>query len=187
MLVLLNLVRFIILKSCVLRLTSLLNLIAKERSGFGGGGFDDDAKFAGNWRRDGPLPDIPSREGSRRRFDGPPGERPGPPPSVSDNIDQWRSSRPSPRLPPAELDPSLERRRPSFQPASGLADTEEVWSKGSKFKPAEEASKLNSARRGDLPPRETPPSVSDAGDWRGSRAGKLNSTSRLLIFLSCCC
>ncbi|TFY74557.1 hypothetical protein EWM64_g9453, partial [Hericium alpestre] len=41
----------------------------KER-GFGGGGFgEDDAKFAGEWRRTGPLPEVAgSRDSSRRRF-----------------------------------------------------------------------------------------------------------------------
>ncbi|KAI9066107.1 RNA-binding domain-containing protein [Trametes sanguinea] len=117
----------------------------KERSGFGGGGaFEDDPKFAGNWRRDGPLPDLPGRggDGPRRRFEGPrdgPGAREPPPPSVSDNISDWRSSARTPaRPPPSETEGGFRRRGPgSREPApAGPADSEETWHIGSKFKPS---------------------------------------------------
>jgi translation initiation factor 4B len=165
----------------------------KERSGFGGGGgFDDDAKFANPWRRDGPLPDLPGRDGDRprQRFEG--GERTGPPPSVSDNVDQWRSSKPSPRITSRDLDgPPLERRRSGFQSTAepGAADAEETWSRGSRFKPAEEppagASRFGGGagggfRRGDMgPPRERdapPHSATDEPEtWRTARPARLSS------------
>jgi len=167
----------------------------KERSGFGGsGGFDDD-KFASNWRRDGPLPDLPnSREGSRRRFDGPPSRDP-PPSTLADNASDWRSSRAPPRASPAatplESDqggPSFKRRGSGFRSqegaASGAADAEETWTIGSKFKastPAEGSapgSRFGSVRgRGDMgPPKETS-SPPEESDWRRPRAISRNSTS----------
>ncbi|KAI0084105.1 hypothetical protein BDY19DRAFT_973829 [Irpex rosettiformis] len=157
----------------------------KERSGFGGGiGFDDD-KFASNWRRDGPLPDLSSRDGSRRRFDGSSSREP-PPPAVSDNVSDWRSSRAparaSPSSPVSELEPPR-RRGSGFRSQeggpSGPADSDDVWVKGSRFIPSgppDEPRSRFSGRRGDMgPPRDSQPVV-DEGDWRRGSASR-NSTS----------
>ncbi|KAI0762040.1 hypothetical protein BC629DRAFT_1294352 [Irpex lacteus] len=157
----------------------------KERSGFGGGGFDDD-KFASNWRRDGPLPELAGRDGSRRRFDGPSSREP-PPPAVSDNISDWRSSRApparaSPSSPPSELEPPR-RRGSGFRAQeggpSGAADSEDVWSKGSKFVPSgppDEPRSRFGGRRGDLGPAREPPAVTEESDWRRGPVSR-NSTS----------
>ncbi|KAI0350048.1 hypothetical protein OH77DRAFT_1147064 [Trametes cingulata] len=159
----------------------------KERSGFGGGGaFEDDPKFAGNWRREGPLPDLPSRDGSRRRFDGPRETREPPAPSLSDNASDWRSSRAAVRAPPPENE--FRRRGPGSRepPPVGPADSEETWHIGSKFKPSAPAegerpgSRFGSLRsRGEMgPPRDAAPStVADEGDWRRPRTLSRNSTS----------
>jgi translation initiation factor 4B len=70
----------------------------KERSGFGA--VEDSAKFENPWRRDGPLPDLPpSRDPSRRRFDGS-SNTDRQTSSASDNLDQWRSSKPPKALEP---------------------------------------------------------------------------------------
>ncbi|KAI0774981.1 hypothetical protein BD413DRAFT_290605 [Trametes elegans] len=166
----------------------------KERSGFGGSGaFEDDPKFANNWRRDGPLPDLSSsRDGSRRRFEGPggPGPREPPPPSVSDNASDWRSSRAPARAPPPESGDGFRRRGPGSreprEPAPvGPADTEETWHMGSRFKPSgppegeRPGSRFGSLRsRGEMgPPRDAPPAVADESDWRRPRTMSRNSTS----------
>lgn len=137
---------------------------------------EDDVKFDSPWRRDGPLPDLNSREPSRRRFDGPPGERP--PLSVAENVDQWRSNRPS-RL-ASVADPELPRRKTSsFSTPEGqisAADTEDKWTKGSKFTPSTSddsaSTKFGSGfkARSDIgPPRETPTaSFPEENDWRSS-------------------
>ena len=159
-------------------------ILAKERSGFGGSGGFDDEKFAGNWRRDGPLPDLPSRGGPRGgRPDGPPSREP-PPSTLADNASDWRSSRGPAHAPPPE-DPSFKRRGPGFRSPEatslGPADTEDTWAKGSRFKPSgppEERSpgpRFGSLRGG--PPRETP-SPPEEDNWRRPRPG--NSTSRKL-------
>ncbi|KII89606.1 hypothetical protein PLICRDRAFT_39716 [Plicaturopsis crispa FD-325 SS-3] len=162
----------------------------KERGGFGGG-FDDDAKFASPWRRDGPLPDLPSsdsRDVSRRRFD-------GPPPSdaisgVSEGVNDWRSSQPSRRpaaIPEPEV-PSFKRRGSGFATPEGqasVADKEENWTIGSKFKAsagADEGSKYGGFRgRGDMgPPKDTSPPAGGDSDWRSAarpRPTARNSTS----------
>lgn len=154
----------------------------KERSGFGGSGGFDDEKFAGPWRRDGPLPDSASRGGSRGRFEGA-GPREPPPPSVSDNASDWRSSKPRSSVPPEPEGPSFRRRGSGFRspdaPPSS-ADSDEKWSIGSRFQPsapAEPASRFGSVRgRGEMgPPRETS-SVADEGDWRRPSASR-SSTS----------
>ncbi|KAJ3926566.1 MAG: hypothetical protein NXY57DRAFT_1028620 [Lentinula lateritia] len=142
----------------------------KERSGFGG---NDDSKFDNPWRRDGPLPDVSSsRDSSRRRFDGP---RPDPLPSVSEDANDWRSSRPRAALPEPETPTGSMRKKPiGFgSDNSGAADRDEVWSKGSKFKPAEErenaapANRFGSGRgRGDMGPPRDP--VPEESDWRSS-------------------
>ncbi|PPQ91825.1 hypothetical protein CVT25_000272 [Psilocybe cyanescens] len=152
----------------------------KERGGFGGAS-EDSAKFDNPWRRDGPLPDLPnSRDPSRRRFDGPSVDRQGGPggdrqtPSVSDGMDQWRSSRP-PRV--AEADPPPFKRKGSGfltpEAQSGAADKEETWTIGAKFKssgngPHEDGPARSATHRvrSDMgPPREPPV---DEGDWRNS-------------------
>ncbi len=168
-------------------------LTAKERAGFGsgGGGFDDE-KFANNWRRDGPLPDPPSQDGSRRRYDGPSAREP-PPPAVSDNISDWRSSRQPARAPPPEADaPSFKRRGSGFRSQEGapqnLADTEDTWTIGSRFKPSTPSesggpgSRFGSLRgKGEMgPPRDTA-SPPDESDWRRPRTLSRNSTSRELL------
>ncbi|KAG9315124.1 hypothetical protein JVU11DRAFT_4247 [Chiua virens] len=147
----------------------------KERLGFGGAISEDDSKFSGNWRREGPLPSFgDSRESSRRRFDGPPGERPQPPPGVSDEISDWRSTRPMSRAAEPEAPPAR-RRGSGFSTAegqTGAADKEEHWTMGSKFKPSapEESahgSKFGSVRKYEsVHARDTP----DEGDWRAKRA-----------------
>ncbi|OCH94894.1 hypothetical protein OBBRIDRAFT_788892 [Obba rivulosa] len=160
----------------------------KERSGFGGGGFDDDSKFAGPWRRDGPLPDLPSRDAPQRRFDGPPGAREPPPSSVSDNISDWRSAQPARRtttMSPSESEgPSFKRRGPGPRDddrSLGPADTEDRWTIGSKFKPSAAeppASRFGGAKaRGDMGPPKDASSAPEEDNWR--RAGPLsrNSTS----------
>ncbi|KAA1467401.1 hypothetical protein DENSPDRAFT_900762 [Dentipellis sp. KUC8613] len=154
----------------------------KERGGFGGagGGFDD-AKFDSPWRRDGPLPDLPGRDSSRRRFDGPPGERAPPPVSVSDNASDWRSSRPSRAIP----EPEPPRRKGSnfFGASDGpsAADKEETWSIGGKFKPSANGedgpgSRFGSRRGGDMAP---PKDASPAGesDWRSGPRPALSRQS----------
>ncbi|KAI9001533.1 hypothetical protein BD414DRAFT_474962 [Trametes punicea] len=157
----------------------------KERAGFGGGGaFEDDPKFAGNWRREGPLPDLPSRDASRRRVEGP---REPPAPSVSDNVSDWRSSARAPvRPPPPETEGSFRRRGPGSRepPPRGPADTEETWHIGSKFKPSapvdgeRPGSRFGSLRpRGDVGPPRDATSPADEGDWRRPRTLSRNSTS----------
>ncbi|RPD60979.1 RNA-binding domain-containing protein [Lentinus tigrinus ALCF2SS1-7] len=162
----------------------------KERSGFGGGGFDDE-KFAGNWRREGPLPDAPSSgDGSRRRYEG--GPREPPPPSVSDNASDWRSSRAPARTSSQEYPESeggFRRRGPGPGPGPGPrepaplgpADTDEVWVRGGKFRPSgppesteRSGSRFGSLRRGDMGP---PPAVAEESDWRRPRTISRNSTS----------
>lgn len=162
------------------------------------GGGDDD-KFASNWRRDGPLPDLPSsRDASRRRFDGPPSREP-PPATVADSASDWRSSRAPPRSspssapPPPEADqgPSFKRRGSGLRQEGapvGPADTEDTWTMGSRFKPAppsEPGSRFGSVRgRPDMgPPKETP-SPPEESDWRRPRAISRNSTSRMFSVLS---
>ncbi|KAK7678527.1 hypothetical protein QCA50_010932 [Cerrena zonata] len=159
----------------------------KERGGFGGGagGFDDE-KFDAPWRRDGPLPDLPSRGGPRGpRSEGLPSREP-PPPTNADVVNDWRSSRPAARAPPPEESSYKRRgsglRSPDAGP-TGPADSEDTWSKGSKFKPSgppEERSpgpRFGSLRGG--PPRETDtPSPPEEDNWRRSRGPvSRNSTS----------
>lgn len=139
----------------------------------GGPTSEDSAKFDNPWRRDGPLPDLPhSRDASRRRFDAPLNDRPLS--SLSESPEDWRHSRP-PRV--AESDaPSFKRKGSGLfasEPQVGLADKEEVWTIGSKFKPAHNAlneelsSKFGSLRtKSDMgPPKE---SAVDDGDWRSA-------------------
>ena len=137
---------------------------AKERVG-GPGSIDDDSKFSGPWRREGPLPDLrDSRDPSRRRFEA---ERP--PPSVSDNSNDWRSTgRPlqPPRASSGDSD-GRPQRRSGFgggDPSSG-ADGD-TWTIGSKFKPSEDTTPPSSGGSkfsGGKPP------LPEEGDWRRNR------------------
>lgn len=137
-----------------------------------------------------------SRDSSRRRFDGPPsGERA--PPSVAEGVDQWRSSRPSRLAAAPETEQPVARKKGSGfstpEGQSGLADTEDKWTKGSKFTPSagEESagSRFGSGfkARSDMgPPKEVPvSSVVEDNDWRSSsrpRPVARGSTSRALTF-----
>ncbi|KAI0259873.1 hypothetical protein BC834DRAFT_903663 [Gloeopeniophorella convolvens] len=150
----------------------------KERSGFGG---FDDAKFAGEWRRQGPLPDLPSRDSSRRRFDGPPGDRAPPPSSLSDNAGDWRSSRPSRAPPPPEAEAPRRKDSAFFAGGNaGAADKEDNWTIGSKFKPTEDEGagrKVGTFRaRGDMGPPSAPDSPAD-NDWRSGPRAVISSRS----------
>lgn len=144
----------------------------KERAGFGG---FEDPKFSGEWRRQGPLPDLGSRDSSRRRYDGPPGDRPS---TVSDTSRDWRSNRPS-RPAPAPESEAPRRKNSGFvgTEGGGAADREETWTIGGKFKPSEDdgpGRKFGSHRgRGDMgPPSSVPPESPADNDWRsGPRPG----------------
>jgi len=170
----------------------------RERAGFGGG-FDDD-KYAGNWRRDGPLPAAePSRgsrgsgfgnrertseedEGPRRgaRFQPSVDERPERPELNGD----WRASRTGP-LPAPEREEKKRGFGSNFE-SSGLADTEETWTKGSKFRPNPPANDGGSIGRkfgsGFDKPGSGPAtaSLADEGDWRSRArpAGRQGSFER---------
>ncbi|KAJ7844370.1 hypothetical protein B0H14DRAFT_2776667 [Mycena olivaceomarginata] len=149
----------------------------KERSGFSGSGFEDDAKFDNPWRRDGPLPpSADSRDSSRRRFDGPPVDRSLP--SVSEGPSDWRSSRPAAavvRTPTVDTDSASFRRKGSgfstpVEPSP--ADKEEVWAIGSKFKPAPPTSDESGSgsRFGSIRGRaDIPAAKEEEIDWRGAR------------------
>ncbi|KAJ7510276.1 hypothetical protein B0H11DRAFT_1701456, partial [Mycena galericulata] len=157
----------------------------KERPGFGG--FEDDSKFDNPWRRDGPLPPSSnSRDSSRRRFDGPStGDRPHP--SISEGPSDWRSSRPARAAPlDTTTDSSSYKRKgsgfttPDGQPSP--ADREEVWSIGSKFKPAPTASeepgsgsRFGSRGRSDMGPSKDP--ITEETDWRSARPKPVSRTS----------
>ncbi|KAF9267650.1 hypothetical protein L218DRAFT_954843 [Marasmius fiardii PR-910] len=153
----------------------------KERSGFGG----DDSKFDSPWRREGPLPDAPGRDSSRRRFDGP---RPEPLPSVAEGASDWRSNKPrAPVEPEALSSGSLRRKNIGFgSENAGAADREENWTIGGKFKPSEDretstgpGNKFGSRGRGDMPPPKDPASAADEDtDWRSApRRPARDSTS----------
>jgi len=169
--------------------TALTVTKAKERSGFGAA--EDNAKFENPWRRDGPLPDLPhSRDPSRRRFDGS-SNTDRQTSNVSDNLDQWRSSKPLKTLEPDA--PPFRRKVSGFvtpDSQAGAAAKEDVWTIGSRFKPANGAAEETPGRsvthrpKSDMgPPRESP---SDEGDWRSStclqKPNTLGSVSRKIIW-----
>lgn len=141
----------------------LLNPVpAKERSGFGGG-HEEDAKFDNPWRRDGPLPD---RVPPRNRFEG--SDR-APPPSVADEKNDWRSSRPRPST--IESEPPVTRKKSAgFVPVDSIADKEEEWSRGSKFKASSSAEEAPTPRFGASKPRQVE-STTDESDWRRLKSG----------------
>lgn len=142
--------------------------LAKERPGFGGGFSDEDSKFSGNWRRDGPLP--PFKDSHERRFDGPASERASSLPSISDEANDWRSSRPLSKAAEPEA-PSARRKGSGFsitEGQAGAADREEHWTMGSRFKPSEEGHGKFGSVKGKFEPvqaRDAP----DEGDWRAAR------------------
>jgi translation initiation factor 4B len=145
---------------------------AKERSGFSGSHFEDESKFSGNWRRDGPPPNLQdARDSSRRRFDGPPGDRMPPPPSVSDDVNDWRSSKPLAKIPEPEA-PSYKRRGSGFSTPEGpsVADTEEKWALGSKFKPSEDPPSRFGSLRGSHDSQHARDVPAEEGDWRSGRS-----------------
>lgn len=170
--------------------TYTVGSLAKERAGFGGSGGFDDEKFAGPWRRDGPLPDLPSREGSRRQYDstaGPRGDREPLPPSVSDQTSDWRAASRGPVRGPS---PPRFTKRSSFREDAppSRADADDTWVRGAKFQPSAPpsegpGSRLGSVRgKGDMgPPAPNPPEESD---WRRPHAISRNSTSRTSPFTS---
>ncbi|KAI6125140.1 hypothetical protein EDD16DRAFT_1560270 [Pisolithus croceorrhizus] len=153
----------------------------KERPAFAGG--EDDAKFSGSWRREAPAPASGgARDSSRRRFDGSTGDRMPPPPSISDEANDWRSSRSLAKV--AELDAP-----PSIRKGSGIsipdgqlssADKEEHWSIGSKFRPSL-SDEAPSGRFGSLRSRNESLLAKDGGPddggWRGGRARAQGGTS----------
>lgn len=159
-------------------------LLAKERPG--GGAFDDD-KFSGNWRRDGPLPDLPGREGgrdgSRRKFDGIGSSEAGRE-SASENNTDWRSNRPTRFAAEPEVPPNKRRgsgfSTPTPEGEVSPADTEEKWVIGGKFKPQENDSRPGS-RFGSMRGKSEmgPPSaLPDDGDWRRPRPARTNTSRK---------
>ncbi|KAI6025032.1 hypothetical protein BKA83DRAFT_4255799 [Pisolithus microcarpus] len=150
----------------------------KERSAFGGG--DDDAKFSGSWRREAPmLASGGARDSSRRRFDGPTGDRMPPPPSVSDEVNDWRSSRSLAKVSELDAPPSSRRgsgmSTPDGQPST--ADKEEHWSMGSKFRPSLSDEAPSGRLRNRYEPLHVKDGGPDEGDWRGGRARAQGGTS----------
>jgi hypothetical protein len=158
-------------------------LTAKERGGFNAGN-DQDTKFDNPWRREGPLPDYQDSRNSRRRFDGPaPGDRPSH--SVSEDVSDWRSSRP-PRASEPEI--PFKRKGSGFLAAeshTNTSDKDETWIIGGKFKPSPSddpsGSKFGSLRRGEVRSTQDPTLAAEEGDWRSSarpRPSSQNSASR---------
>lgn len=149
------------------------------------GGYED-PKFSGEWRRQGPLPDLASRDSSRRRHEGPQTDRQPPPSSVSETSSDWRSNRSTRPPAPSESEAASRRKNSAFvSESAGAADKEETWTIGSKFKPSEDEGSGRKAGtfkgRGDMgPPSSVPDSPADS-DWRsGPRPGfsSRSSTSR---------
>ncbi|PFH45254.1 hypothetical protein AMATHDRAFT_71907 [Amanita thiersii Skay4041] len=137
----------------------------KERSNFTS--TEDTAKFDGPWRREGPLPDIPEREQSRRRPEGLMA-------TASDNATDWRASRS--RAPDTDSVPFRRKVSGLSTPPSHVsaADKEEVWT--SKFKPSDDQTRTGSARM----KNELKESGADDPDWRSTArlrpAGKNGSS-----------
>jgi len=123
---------------------------------------EDSSKFDNPWRREGPLPDLPhSRDSSRRKGEGAPERLP----SVSDNVNDWRSQRSS-----KALEPEVPKRKGSgfLNTENASADKEDTWTIGSKFKPSSTEEGAGS-RFGSLRGKsETTHSAADEGDWRSA-------------------
>ncbi|KAF8638184.1 hypothetical protein AX17_002381 [Amanita inopinata Kibby_2008] len=131
----------------------------KERSNLGGN--EDSSKFDGPWRREGPLPDIPERETPRRKLDGISSHERG---AASESSNDWRANRN--RISEAEAT-SFKQKGSGFSTPSihsSVADKEETWMIGSKFKPSEDAPGRG-APRTRTDPKET---AADEPDWRSS-------------------
>lgn len=123
-----------------------------------------------------------------------------PPPTVSEGLNDWRSSR-APRHPVTETEgPSSFQRKGSglsTPDGQGAANKEEIWTIGSKFKPAPSGpaedgsgSRFGSLRgKSDMGPPKEP--LSEEVDWRVStrpRPVARNSVSRksYLFLLKIC-
>jgi hypothetical protein len=129
---------------------------AKERSHPNAA--DEMIKFEGPWRREGPLPDIPEQEHSRRRFEGLSQDRS----AISDASTDWRSNKP--RTADEALPPTRKGSSFSTPPLhSSSADKEEVWVIGSKFKPSDDIRPVASRPRHD--PRD---GGGGEPDWRNT-------------------
>lgn len=154
--------------------------LAKERGGLGGA-FEDDVKFESNWRREGPLPDLPgdSRgDPSRRRFEG---ERPPPPSGVSDGASDWRSAGRAPvRVPSGDSEPRVKRMGfGGTDTTPGAADAEQTWSKGSKFKPSAPAEEAPGSKFGGGFKRTEAPAQQEESDWRRGTTRPMSRGSRM--------
>ncbi|WWC85850.1 uncharacterized protein L201_000717 [Kwoniella dendrophila CBS 6074] len=107
-----------------------------------------------------PAPPAPSNE-FRRDSSGAGRVREPPTPSVSDEVDQWRSNKPMAEAKSGPRDLQRAGGPPSGQSSPGLADTENTWSRGTKLK---------------TPVAEVPPtqpavqSPREEKDWRSPRA-----------------
>lgn len=154
---------------------SVYQLSAKERDrgGFGGRDAPEDEKFSGDWRRTGPIvpldsgprrgsgfrsrdkSDVGDVEGSKRGSKFQPAQEY----ERAELNEDWRGSARGP-LPPLERD---REKKPGWNVEStGIADTEDVWTKGSKFRPGV------SSETGSIGRKFTTGSVSpaDETDWR---------------------
>ncbi|KAG9017199.1 hypothetical protein FRB90_001367 [Tulasnella sp. 427] len=171
------------------------------------GGFDDD-KFSSPWRREGPLPPLdrpPRGGGGGSRFSDAPsadrGERMGfgsrftpssprapasrdLPPTEAENNSDWRASaRPRGPPPPSDRPGPGPRKTSGFTPQDGpahAADTEEVWSKGSKFSPTPSDAQANPRGKSGFYNRDANRTGEDEpSDWRsGPRRGPLPPNGR---------
>lgn len=150
------------------------------------GGFDDD-KFAGPWRRDGPLPPLasnlsrpgPGTERFGSRFAGPDEDHAGP--GQAEVSNDWRSNRPIRAAPPpssGDRPGPPPRRGSGFTPAGSdgpphPAVAEPTWSIGSKFKPSSPSEQVPE-RKGMFGGRRGDTAVGsgalpeDDSDWRSA-------------------
>ncbi|KAG8930365.1 hypothetical protein FRC00_001184 [Tulasnella sp. 408] len=169
------------------------------------GGFDDD-KFSSPWRREGPLPplDRPPRGGGSRFSDAPSADRgermgfgsrfvpssprgPGSrdlPPGESENNSDWRATaRPRAPQPPPDRPSSGPRKTSGFATHEGpahAADTEDSWSKGSKFSPSPSDPATNTRGKSSFFRDGANRAADDEpSDWRsGPRRGPLPPNGR---------
>jgi len=113
-----------------------------------------------------------SHDSSRRRFDGPPGERMLSLTNASDEVSDWRSTKHLAKIPEPEA-PSFKRRGSGFSTPEGPspADSEEKWALGSRFKPSTEdpPSRFGSLR-GSHDSHHAKDHPADEGDWRSGRS-----------------
>ncbi|GJJ08663.1 hypothetical protein Clacol_002882 [Clathrus columnatus] len=165
----------------------------RERGGFAGRDTLEDEKFSGNWRRDGPLPsfDTGPRRGSGFRSRDV-GEDEGPKrggkfqPSQENERpelnEDWRGSARGP-LPPLERERDR-RGGPNFE-STNAADAEEVWTKGSKFRPNTSSETGSIGKKSGVGFDRGVTTPADEGDWRSrSRpAGKSREYDMLWLRL----